>query len=58
MGQKNTVFTYRLIAKDSIEEKIQQLQQQKKQLVDQIVTTDGESFKQLSESDINTLFNA
>lgn len=58
MGQKNSVFTYRLITRDTIEEKIQQLQAQKKELVDQIVTTDSESFKQLSESDIDALFSA
>ena len=57
IGQKNTVFTYRLISRDSIEEKIQKLQEQKKELIDQIVTTDEGSFKTLSESDIDALFS-
>ncbi len=55
IGQKKTVFTYRLIARDTIEEKIQKLQQRKKELVDQIVSSDGASLKTLSESDIDHL---
>jgi superfamily II DNA or RNA helicase len=58
IGQQNTVFTYRLIAKDSIEEKIRQLQQQKKNLVDQVVSSDGVALKSLSEQDIENLFSA
>lgn len=58
IGQQNTVFTYRLIAKDSIEEKIRELQQQKKNLVDQVVSSDGVALKSLSEQDIETLFSA
>ncbi len=58
IGQQNKVFTYRLIAKDSIEEKIRQLQQQKKNLVDQIVSSDGAALKSLSEQDIENLFSA
>ena len=56
IGQSNTVFTYRLITRDTIEEKIQQLQSQKKALVDQIVTTDSAALKHLSEGDIESLF--
>ena len=58
IGQQNTVFTYRLIAKDSIEEKIRKLQQQKKNLVDQVVSSDGVALKSLSEEDIEDLFSA
>ncbi len=58
IGQQNTVFTYRLIAKDSIEEKIRKLQQQKKNLVDQVVSSDGVALKSLSEQDIENLFSA
>jgi superfamily II DNA or RNA helicase len=56
MGQRNAVFTYRLITRGTIEEKILLLQQKKRALVDQIITTDSESFKQLDESDIEALF--
>lgn len=58
IGQSNTVFTYRLIAKDSIEEKIRKLQEQKQQLVDQVVGADGTQLKSLSEGDIEDLFSA
>ena len=58
MGQQNTVFTYRLIARNTIEEKIQKLQQQKKELVDQIISSDGSALKSLSETDINQLLGA
>ena len=57
IGQQNTVFTYRLIAKDSIEEKIRKLQQQKRNLVDQVVSSDGVALKSLSEQDIENLFS-
>jgi len=57
IGQQNTVFTYRLIAKDSIEEKIQKLQEKKKNLVDQVVSSDGVALKSLSERDIENLFS-
>lgn len=58
IGQANTVFTYRLIARDTIEEKILKLQERKKALVDQVVSTDAGAFKALSESDIDHLFTA
>lgn len=56
IGQANTVFTYRLITRGTIEEKIQKLQSQKKELIDQIVTTDTGALKHLSEGDIESLF--
>ena len=53
MGQKKTVFSYKLITKDTIEEKILQLQNQKKELFDSIITSDSASIKSLSEQDID-----
>ena len=58
IGQKKTVFTYRLIAKDSIEEKIMKLQQHKKDLVDLVVSSDGAGLKKLTEEDIDHLLGA
>jgi non-specific serine/threonine protein kinase len=57
IGQNKRVFAYKLIAKDSIEEKILQLQNQKKILVDQIITTEITIFKSLSKDDIVDLFS-
>lgn len=56
IGQTKKVFTYKLIAKDSVEEKILALQQHKKELVKQIITTEGGFFKSLTKNDILNLF--
>ncbi len=52
-GQKATVLSYSLITRHSIEEKIQQLQQQKADLFDGLISADASSSKKLSEEDIN-----
>lgn len=57
IGQDKNVFVYKLISKDSVEEKILQLQQQKKQLVNQLISTEGDFFKTLSRDDIINLFS-
>ncbi|MBL7115968.1 MAG: DEAD/DEAH box helicase family protein [Kiritimatiellae bacterium] len=55
IGQDKTVFTYKLIAKDSIEEKIVELQTRKKQLFDSIISSDGVALKSLTEQDIDDI---
>ncbi len=57
IGQKNSVLTYRLIARGTIEEKILELQKRKTHLVDQIISSDGAALKSLSESEIDLLFH-
>jgi non-specific serine/threonine protein kinase len=57
IGQTKKVFAYKLISKDTVEEKILQLQQQKKELVEQLITTEGGFFKSLSKDDIISLFS-
>ena len=52
IGQKNTVLSYKLIARGSIEEKILKLQDRKRELFDAIISTDGTSLKALTEEDI------
>ena len=56
IGQEKPVFVYKLIARDSVEEKILVLQDRKKNLVDQIITTESSFFKNLTEEDITVLF--
>jgi non-specific serine/threonine protein kinase len=56
IGQEKPVFVFKLIARDSVEEKILLLQERKKQLVDQIITTESAFFKTLTEEDIQALF--
>ena len=46
-----------MIMKDSIEEKILQLQQKKKKLVDNLISPESSFFKSLSKKDILALFD-
>ncbi len=56
IGQKNAVQVIKLISKDSIEEKIFELQEKKKALIDAVIQP-GENFlSKMSEEDIRTLF--
>ena len=57
IGQTKKVFAYKLISKDSVEEKILQLQEQKKELVKKLITTESGLFKSLKKSDIIELFS-
>jgi len=55
IGQKESVFAYKMIVRDSVEEKILALQEKKKRLVEDIVTTEATFFKSLSKDDIMAL---
>ncbi len=57
IGQTKNVFAYKMICKDTIEEKIISLQQRKKQLADELVSEDDGFVKSLSEEDIQYLFS-
>jgi len=57
LGQDKQVFAYRLIARNSVEEKILQLQERKKALVADLIATDSGMFKQLTKEDIEVLFS-
>jgi non-specific serine/threonine protein kinase len=57
IGQTKKVFTYKLIAKDSVEEKILQLQGQKTELVKKLITTESGFYKSLNKTDIISLFS-
>lgn len=52
IGQDKTVFSYKLITKDTIEEKILQLQGLKSELFESLISTDGASIKSLDEKDV------
>ena len=56
IGQKNNVQVYKLITKNSIEEKIYELQQKKAKLVDNMLSTQNTFINQLSKQDILELF--
>jgi superfamily II DNA or RNA helicase len=56
IGQSRRVIAYRLIAKGTVEEKIMRLQQQKTDLVKQLITEDASFFKSLDGDAILDLF--
>lgn len=55
IGQKNKVFVYRFITRNTIEEKIYSLQQKKQKVADTFVNSNN-PFKQLSDEEIKSLF--
>ena len=56
IGQKNNVQVYKLITKNSIEEKIYELQQKKAELIDNMLDTKTSFINKLSKEDIMKLF--
>ena len=57
IGQKNNVQVYKLITKNSIEEKIYELQKKKSKLVDNILDTKTSFINKLSKDEIMNLFD-
>ena len=56
IGEKNNVQVYKLITKDSIEEKIYEMQQRKAELTDNMLSTQTTFINKLSKEDIMNLF--
>lgn len=56
IGQNKNVFAYKMICKDTIEEKILLLQQRKSELSDGLIHEEDGFVKQLTEDDIEFLF--
>jgi non-specific serine/threonine protein kinase len=57
IGQDKPVFIYKFIARDTVEEKILQLQDRKKILVDQLISAEGSFFKSITPEDVKVLFS-
>lgn len=57
IGQDKKVIAYRMVCKDTIEEKILELQNKKKAIAKEIISTDDSIMKQLSKNDIIDLFS-
>jgi SNF2 family DNA or RNA helicase len=57
IGQTQKIFAYKMICKDTVEEKIIQLQQRKKQLANELVTEDAGFIKKLKKEDVEFLFS-
>jgi len=56
IGQDKPVFIYKIIARETVEEKILQLQEKKRGLVEQLITTEESFFKSLTREDVEVLF--
>jgi hypothetical protein len=57
IGQTQSVFAYRLIAKDTVEEKVLELQQTKRDIADAIITQDNSLLRNLSREDLAILLD-
>lgn len=57
IGQTKSVFAYKMICKGTIEEKIIELQQRKKQLAEELVSEEEGFVKSLTEEEIQYLFS-
>jgi len=56
IGQDKKVFAYRMICKNTVEEKIVTLQNRKKKIAEDIIQTDESILKKLNQKDISELF--
>jgi hypothetical protein len=57
IGQQKTVFAYRLIAKDTVEEKVLTLQSSKRELADAIINQDNSVIGALTADDLKLLLS-
>lgn len=56
IGQTKNVFVYRMVVKDTIEEKMLALQEHKRELVENLISSESKTFKNLTRDDILKLF--
>ncbi|HEX2535916.1 MAG TPA: SNF2-related protein, partial [Chitinophagaceae bacterium] len=57
IGQTKNIFAYRMICKDTIEDKIMQLQERKRLLAKELIADDASFVKALSREDVEYLFS-
>ena len=57
IGQTRPVFAYRLIARDTVEEKVLELQSRKRALADAIITADNSLIRDLGREELELLLS-
>lgn len=57
IGQDKPVFIYKVITRGTVEEKILQLQEKKRALVQSLIVTEASFFKSLTQDDVKDLFS-
>ena len=57
IGQTKNIFAYRMICKDTIEDKILQLQERKRSLAKELIADDATFVKSLTREDVEYLFS-
>jgi len=57
IGQTKNIFAYRMICKDSIEDKIMELQERKRILAKELIADDASFVKSLTREDVEYLFS-
>jgi hypothetical protein len=57
IGQSRSVFAYRIIARETVEEKVLDLQQTKRDLADVIINTDNSLIRNLAKEDLELLLS-
>ena len=56
IGQKNPVFVYKIITENTVEERILEMQQKKKTIVDGVLESNKQTKLKLSQKDLESLF--
>ena len=57
IGQSNTVFAYRMIVRDTVEEKVLELQNRKRDLAASIISEDNRFIGNLQREDLELLLS-
>jgi SNF2 family DNA or RNA helicase len=57
IGQTQQVFAYRIIARDTVEEKVMALQNTKRDLADAIINADNSLIRNLAKEDLELLLS-
>jgi SNF2 family DNA or RNA helicase len=57
IGQSKPVFAYRLIARETVEEKVLELQEKKRDLADAIINADNRLVGDMKREDLELLFS-